>query len=824
MTLNAAPALRDIPPGPIVSIADGLRVLYACRVSALAVALGFVLLVGVNQARDLFLTFGGPAIVGGETANGNLFASFMRWACYFLLHIFLWAMMVQSSAQYLLRDSAWLIGPKRELTDRDRAIYDRRFRIWVVLMPYLLAALTYLAVWMGYDAALRDLPDTGDGTLAQSARIVQEERLGFYLALAGAFVAHFVLWLRNVREIARENAGFVPMRPQFLAATLGDDDPDRQHAIVMQASVYLVIGFVALVLTALFGEQVLQVANGIYLVPVLLGAWIPLFSKLGEWSQRSHVPFTLFFALAWVALVAWYGHPNDVRRAGIEPLPAQNLAAAAEAWKQANCIGKNCPRPILVTTAGGASRAAFFTATVLGELLDNPCLEPGRDCEGPSPATPLLARRIFAISGVSGGSLGAAQTVAAMADARAGAAPPCTGAQPDHFFRRPVAGSWRDCLQILASDDFLSHTALAMATGEPLLFFERWLGWLWAGKPFRDRAAILEDRWIASYRSHAGAPPTPAGARSAGDLAGSFTRLGAERRRDGGWLPLLVLNGTAEETGRRVLSSQIDAKLGSEPLFVDAYDVNALLGRLPEPGRTQNDDARCARLRPGEGRDLTVASAVSNSARFPVVSPSGRFSRDCAVILSIVDGGYFENDGATTTAEIARGLKAAGLRPAVIHIANEPRDQTDEPNADLLPDRIPDSLLPVLQGPLRALLATRSARGSYALAALQSEVGVENLTAFLVYGETARAGVESFSQVEGLSGYRSTTQRPGTYSCFAKTVKDDAGSDTLKKVSMSWWLSKPVQEYLDRQTYFEPNCRSFLKARGWIGELLPPVR
>jgi hypothetical protein len=819
MELKAAPALRDIKPTLLAWPGDFARIIYACRVPVIAVSIGYFLLVGVNQARDLFLVFSGPAILGGDTAKSNLFGAFMRWLVYFWLHIFLWAMMVQASAQYLLRDSAWLIGPGRQMTERDRKIYNCRFRLWVVLMPYLLAAATYLVVWLGFEAALRDLPDTQNGTLAQSARIVNEERWGFYAALILAFVAHFALWLYNIRKIAKENAGLVVMRPYDLMATFGDD-PDRQNAVTMQATVCLALGACALVAAALWGEQVLQFANGIYLVPILLGAWIPAFSKLGEWSQRSHVPYTLIGVAAWIALTAWYGHPNDVRRAELPPQPPPSIAAAAEAWKAANCSGENCPRPILVTTAGGASRAAFFTATVLGELLDNPCLEPGRDCEGEAPASTLLSRRIFAISGVSGGSLGAAQVAAAMSDTRSGANPPCEPAQPEHYFKRLTPASWRDCLQILASDDFLSHTVLAMVTGEPFLFLERWIGWLWPGQRFRDRAGILEDSWIGSYRRHtrpaamSEQPPF-----SSGDLAGSFSRLGAIRRESGSWLPLLVLNGTAEETGRRILSSQVDSRLGSGPLFVDAYDVNALLGRPPAKPAT---DGECAILEKSEGRDLTVASAVTNSARFPVVSPAGRFTSECQVRLSVVDGGYFENDGATTTAEIALALKSLGLEPAVIHIANEPRDQAETPSQDLLPEHVPDEILPTLQSPLNALLATRSARGTYALAILQSVVGPENFTPFLVYGETARAGAESFSEVKGLSGYRSTSQHPDqAYPCFAKIVRDDARSDTLKKVSMSWWLSKPVQEYLDRQTYFEPNCRSFLKVRTWINELRP---
>ena len=63
-----------------------------------------------------------------------------------------------------------------------------------------------------------------------------------------------------------------------------------------------------------------------------------------------------------------------------------------------------CPRPIIIAAAGGASRAGFMMASIIGYFLDMP--EPERyGIKGLS--TRDVRNRIFAISGVSGGSMGA---------------------------------------------------------------------------------------------------------------------------------------------------------------------------------------------------------------------------------------------------------------------------------------------------------------------------------------------------------------------------------------------------------------------------------
>lgn len=836
----AAPVLRDVDSWPFNWIGDLLRVIYACRVAAISVLLGYLLLTKVPQARDLFLVFQGPAF-GPGTDYPRFWEMLFRWLVYFVIHIIAWSGAVQASAEHLLGESAWLIGPSRELTPRDMAIYDRRFRAFVLVVPYALALLTFFAVWRGYEAALADLPRDGVGSLALSAGILRSGSAGFYVALACGIAAHLFLWGRNIRDIAKTKAHF---REKKRADSEGGSN--WRAAVSLHASVWLALGLLMLGAVAAFGDRLLAVVSGVYLVPILLGAWIPVFTQIGMASQRTRFPFTVLLLVAWLLAANSCGHSNLVSRARQEPQPAMELGEAVAAWKQANCVDGTCPRPVLVTIAGGASRAAFFAATILGELIDNPCRQPGRACEKPDASVPLLAQRVFAISGVSGGSLGAIQAVAAMSDARRdpkspALSPPCIDKSPAHFFKTPNESKWRDCLQVLAGEDFLSPTVLALVTSEPFLFLEPMLGRFWPNGHFLDRAAILENSWINHYQDNViaaakGAQTLPA----RGDLAQSFSRFGQSARKDGNWLPLLVLNATSEETGKRVLASQLanqlepaaQIKLDRPTLFVDAFEASRFLGELASPRPS------CAIAR-GNGLDLTLASAALNSARFPIVSPAGRFADGCDVTLRVVDGGYFENDGATTTAEIADALKRFGLAPVVIHIANDPVDLIADPERDQRPPPRDDSLMPLLMAPVNTVLSTRAARGSYALATLAGVVGKDNVADFLVFGEPVAPTQDKFAVVDRLTGFEYVPpeiERPKCFERTSPTTELAAGAKApaagapppalpnratvLKEVSMSWWLSKPVQEYLDRQTYHRRNCQSLLKARMWLNEPL----
>jgi hypothetical protein len=79
-------------------------------------------------------------------------------------------------------------------------------------------------------------------------------------------------------------------------------------------------------------------------------------------------------------------------------------------WKAENHCddSANCPSPIIVIATGGASRAAFMTASTLGLMLDVSCPEKNRRDAGASERgqllgcseAPAFGKRLFAISSV----------------------------------------------------------------------------------------------------------------------------------------------------------------------------------------------------------------------------------------------------------------------------------------------------------------------------------------------------------------------------------------------------------------------------------------
>ncbi len=122
-------------------------------------------------------------------------------------------------------------------------------------------------------------------------------------------------------------------------------------------------------------------------------------SVLQSWSDRIGVPL-IFVLLAWVVALALFD-PGATHRASLvdTPIKGQGLVQVQYAlldWYRARKdkdAYQNEPYPVyLIAAEGGGLYAAQFTAKVLARLQDR---------------CPNFAQHVFAISGVSGGSLGA---------------------------------------------------------------------------------------------------------------------------------------------------------------------------------------------------------------------------------------------------------------------------------------------------------------------------------------------------------------------------------------------------------------------------------
>ncbi|GAA0575884.1 hypothetical protein GCM10008942_25880 [Rhizomicrobium electricum] len=300
------------------------------------------------------------------------------------------------------------------------------------------------------------------------------------------------------------------------------------------------------------------------------------------------------------------------------------------------------PYPVfLVATEGGGARAAYFTATVLAALQER---------------CPAFAQHTIAISGVSGGSLGASVFAAlASGGTSRDADPQCRLAQAD------VAGMDQSKRKlVLKARETLSADLLSPLLGA-MLFPDTLQRMLPFPIPEFDRARALEYAVEKSWKDAAvhwggdNAPDRDAFAHAAEDL---YTPHNA--------VPNLILNSTEAGSGANV------------PLLTASLADPQLLGRaqIDDGNINCGKDWRmsrgaCVLLSPSppsikSGKDsfapIPLSSAAIVSARFPFLTPAATFSdpNTGEPLLSydghFVDGGYFENSGTFMLSRLLHNL------------------------------------------------------------------------------------------------------------------------------------------------------------------------
>lgn len=321
----------------------------------------------------------------------------------------------------------------------------------------------------------------------------------------------------------------------------------------------------------------------------------------------------------------------------------------------------------IVATEGGGLRAAYWTAVVLAELEDQTSQR----------STPF-SRHVFAISGVSGGSVGAALYDAMLA-ARLNES-------------SVNALSRRSELEHVLDKDFLSDT-LGNALFPDLL--QRFLP-----------LPIISDRAIALERSFERAWSSQH-RRNSFQLTDAFQDLWRKNPHN---VPLLFLNSTVVETGQRAINYPLTSTCEHvDTAFVDSVAIGGCIGT-----------------------SLPLSTAALLSARFTYVSPAGLIDTGESHQprwMRLVDGGYFDNSGAVTAQELARALVRAGsprMRVIVLQLPNEP----EIPSVHLKEQHSISRLefLSEVFAPVQALLNTRGARGTQAVSYLRGEPRVELLS------------------------------------------------------------------------------------------------
>ena len=443
--------------------------------------------------------------------------------------------------------------------------------------------------------------------------------------------------------------------------------------------VLLGAGIASLVLLLGFTLDPIHAAGaiGTGAVLTLAGAsWVLWGSALVYWGARTRIPvLTLVLLLAVVSSIWNDNHNIRVVSAG-GTSDRDSLETALSKWHdQISEKYKDRPQhPLFIVTAeGGGIRAAYWTSIVLGSLQDK---------------DPSFADHVFAISGVSGGSVGAAVFSALLTDESA---------------RGEVVQRSEEIL----GQDFLSPAIAAILYPD---FAQRF-----CPKPIQylDRGHWLEESWEQAWRQTA-----QKHGHDDNRFAEGFRSLWKEGNPH---VPILLLNATSVEKGNRVIGSNIRIRADE---FLAADD---LMDKI------------------APATDVPLSTAAHLSARFTYVSPAARFVSDNS---HAVDGGYFENSGATTGVDILRKISllqndpdpnkraiVANVVPKVIMISNSPigtafwkqkcpdknEAEQEKENRTIereLSHRKPTSLLEDALAPVYALLNTRDARGVYAQRAI----------------------------------------------------------------------------------------------------------
>lgn len=584
------------------------------------------------------------------------------------------------------------------------------------------------------------------------------------------------------------------------------------------------------------------------LLPMLFGGWLPFVAFLALLSNRFQFPFIATLIAVAIGLTLFISDGHDARvltlanenatapaTAPASPNPMDfSLEKAVALWKQKNgWVEKGCdqdtaspvfaqtteprapcPRPIIVAGEGGGSRAAFFLASTLGHLQDRSL--DWREAKAAGQGLQQFSDRLFAISSVSGSSAGAAFFTGALQYHQS--IPPRelasalfrqrlwfqNVARPSRdFLDRHV--TYKDALQAAFSTDFLSPALISFGARDIPTF---------SRLPYvLDRAGVLETTWENTFDHIYGQP----GQRSL--LAEPFSQFVPSDKR---WLPILLFNATSVETGRRVIVSPLSAEeiINDKHLFTEAYDLYELFCAERQAGDLQNLDRissylprkfspvaniECRNGKP-ETIDVRLSTAANLGARFPLVSPHANIrDRTGNVTDSLVDGGYFDNSGAVTALELATALKRLdrNLDPFVIQISSEPEWFTTlcvspaETRTGLARPALPDEadFKPLgTFGNLLTVNATRIARGFQTIAELPDQM------------EKLNNGKDSHRLI-----FVCPQQRENIIAKFftgelrTRSARADSQQQAWKSVALSWWLSPPLQAYLDAQLYSPQN-------------------
>jgi len=609
---------------------------YAGRLRVTIAVLVFVA-VGLSaapQARDVL-------VILGQSHAPAAWAVFAGATLWLWLNAWFWSGFALASRDPPQQGGA---APRR------RKRWRLMIRLW---LPRLLSLVPVLGIGIALFGASAAIPLGMTSMMGMGGSGEQSLQLAGVLAiLLGLILLSLLVALRRVRP--RNRAALGAARPAAAWWRRIGGAGALLVVVSLAASTAGMAGYgVDPVRTADFvgpGPTILFAAAAIICVGTIL-TWL---------GATTHVPilallFVVAFALAELRDADMIADNHDIRGLAGPLRPRPDIAGAFTQFVAATAASYPAPEKlpvILVASSGGGLAAAYWTGTILGDLAD---------------AVPRFADQLFAISAVSGGGLGALETVAMLG--RRSLPPGCP--------------SLRACTQRALGADFLGPTLGSLLYPDLMQRFV-------PVPVFEDRAAALEMAWETRWRS----------VTTDDRLEHGFLDLWPANHP---W-PALLLNATSVRSGGRVITSNLQLAGSDMGMTMEAADLLAIAGA-----------------------DIPASTAADNGARFPLFGPVGvlrsRASSRKGLAPAqdlIVDGGYFEDFGAATLLETVDVLEEAArrhniqIRIVVIQIIGEPAVEMPKMGGSIVPRGF--------FGPLTTLLKTRDARGAAASDALARHV------------------------------------------------------------------------------------------------------
>ena len=347
------------------------------------------------------------------------------------------------------------------------------------------------------------------------------------------------------------------------------------------------------------------------------------YSLLGYVYDRHQVPtigILIVLAALW-AFLQWNDN-HHIRLADRDAPPAPAVDVQFREWLLArpdldDYRKRGRPYPVYIVSAeGGGLYAAAHTAWWLAFLQDG---------------CPAFARHVFAISSVSGGSVGAA-----LFSALVKAHPPSRDLKLEEKCLAEPAGTGplQKAVREFFEEDLLTPL---LAAGLFPDFFQRF--WPLPIAAF-DRARALEGgferAWHRALKTIVRQAP-----EELRDLFGASARALWSAKED---QPALLLHTTLVHSGERVIIAPFKLIDLDMPLQFHGRRIDLL---------NMTDAPR-------------LAAAVGASASFPWISPPARYfrpkdDREGEDEVQLVDGGFFENSGVFSAMDLIGRLRSAPI-------------------------------------------------------------------------------------------------------------------------------------------------------------------